>query len=211
MSILFIIMMLFLGSVLIAVVDVLRDNEIKEKQEEESEAARKAQELAKKLESKKTKTKKLVYKLITNRKYLYIETSIWVDRSYNPLFSFLNTHLSKDQKLILPKSQFEEITSIKYQNVGAYLALERIEKLQKRNLLVIQEQELSPMQNVAEYSPLVRVIMSHLQREQKVSFITNDTELRIRLRSDAQEFEQALNIYQGQPILKDCKLLLKKS
>jgi len=121
---------------------------------------------------------------------LVIDSNIWMNERYEPFFDVLLLACkNKNHKIELLASQFDEISNIKKKsdykdptNRRARLAISRIERFQKENLLTIQRITVDA-KNFSYADPeIVTTIISMVKKGVECIFISDDIELRIRVR-----------------------------
>jgi rRNA-processing protein FCF1 len=133
--------------------------------------------------------------LIKGSYYIHIDSNIWMDKDVETFFQNLERFLQKYKKtLVIPNYQLGELWKIKDRNSQSEenqeersfkveLALERIERLQKKRLLKIEELTLTRAKDVYADPQIIRTLEQKAENGEKVALITNDVELRIRTRS----------------------------
>lgn len=133
--------------------------------------------------------------LVKGSYYVHIDSNIWMDKDVETFFQNLERFLQKYKKtLVIPNYQFGELWKIKERNSQSEenqeersfkveLALERIERLQNRRLLEIEEIKFNLGKDVYADPQIIRTLEQKAENGEKVALITNDVELRIRTRS----------------------------
>jgi hypothetical protein len=109
---------------------------------------------------------------------------------YNVFFEILSRVLRENSiKLILFAPQFDEICNIKkkrsYEESGnkrARLAINRIESFQKDDLIIIAPITIDAAPGVYADPLIVKLFINAAKKGQKCNFISDDKELRIRVR-----------------------------
>lgn len=119
-----------------------------------------------------------------------IDTCIWMTEGYGLFFDTLDVLCRRaNYRLMLFGPQFDEITSIKrltaYEdraNVCARLAIDRIERLQKGGLLAITPVSIGTAPGADADPLIVELLSSQAERGVPCTFVSEDKELRIRVR-----------------------------
>ena len=131
---------------------------------------------------------------------LVIDSNIWMNEAYDAFFQTLNVLCKQvSYKLILFGVQIDEISNIKKatnygdeRNKRSRIAINRIESLQKAGLLTIQPISLDAELGAYADPLLVKILSTESRKGVKCTFISDDKELRIRLR------EHLTNCAQGE-------------
>ena len=121
-----------------------------------------------------------------------IDSNIWMDDSkrVNDFFVLLGAACNRGCKFILAGWQFDEIVNVKKR--GAYesksgkkarLAISRIEKFQVDGHLNIDKISVDAKRGVYSDPLIVKVAVDTIKKNKRCVIITNDVELRIRVRS----------------------------
>jgi hypothetical protein len=127
-------------------------------------------------------------KLLTT--HLVIDSNVWMNKEYDPFFSTLS-HLLKEfnYQLVLYGPQFDEICNIKRKESygterdrSSRLATDRIEQFQKEKLLRIVQLTRTARKRAYADPLIVDVLLSVAEEGKRVCLISDDRELRIRVR-----------------------------
>jgi len=139
---------------------------------------------------------------------LIIDTNIWMNRGYDSVFKALAAHLKAgDHRIPLYNAQFEMICDLKERthyksskNLAARCALTRIEEFQVNGLLM-EEFGISGETSEQNASPVVGIVLTALEQQKKVSLVTDDRALRLRLRSHCKNQLEQLELHSGRDLL----------
>jgi len=121
---------------------------------------------------------------------LVIDSNIWMNDKYDNFFDVLR-YVCKEQdyKMKLFGPQFDEIVNIKKKteygeekNKRSRIAINRIEKYQKENLLDITPVSIDAKHDAYADPLIVKFLKSEVGKGVESTFISNDIELRIRVR-----------------------------
>lgn len=143
---------------------------------------------------------------------LIIDSNIWMNLGYDPFFQALEDVLKRDQKgLVLYGPQFDEMCNVKRRsrygtgkNKSSRCAINRIEKFQAEAILRIEPLSIGSDDHAYADLIIVKLIMAHIKNGKNVCFLSDDVELRIRVRGLASG-GGALSIVQGQDFLPLCR------
>lgn len=121
---------------------------------------------------------------------LIIDSNIWMNEEYNSFFFMLSLVCHKNQyRMSLYGPQFDEISNIKRatqfgdeRNKRARLAMSRIEEFQKHNMLRIEPVTVDAQKRAYADPLLVKLITNQARKGIKCTFVSDDKELRIRVR-----------------------------
>jgi hypothetical protein len=121
---------------------------------------------------------------------LVIDSNIWMNEEYDLFFRVLGRCVREaSTQLVLYGPQFDEICNIKLKsrygddrNQRARLAINRIEDFQKGNLLRIEPVTIDPNRSAYADPMIVKLLVADAKRVDRVCFISDDKELRIRVR-----------------------------
>lgn len=119
-----------------------------------------------------------------------IDSNIWMNEHYEHFFALAAIVCERSNLTIdLPNVQFDEITNLKRtkkygspQNARSRLAVNRIETFQTANHLKIIGIRENASRDAYADPLLVRLVMQHVERREPVVLLSDDRELRIRLR-----------------------------
>lgn len=144
---------------------------------------------------------------------LILDSNIWMNPGYDSFFSALGDLLrQKSGILIIYGPQFDEICNVKRkspygsnQNRSARCSLNRIELLQSAGLLQIEPLTIDADVGVYADPLIVKLIVKHTSQGTAVSFVSDDMELRIRVRGLAGKGPGTLSIIQGRDFLPLCQ------
>lgn len=146
---------------------------------------------------------------------LLIDSNIWMAEQYDWFFEALKlVSLDIKQPIGMPGFQFDEICNIKTKtkygeprNHLARLAIGRIERAQKDGWLTIDSISLNSDKRAYADPLLIKLIRECLSQGLRVCFISNDTELRIRVRGQIGDLApDRLNIIEVEA-LRNCEVL----
>jgi hypothetical protein len=147
---------------------------------------------------------------------LVIDSNIWMNEQYEVFFKALKIAAQEMKfKIALPGAQFDEICNIKKRtgygelnNQRARLAITRIEQALKEDWLRINS--ISIDSDKAAYADplLVKIIRSALNLGQRVCFLSDDVELRVRIRAQMADLTpETWAIVEMQTILSGCEAI----
>lgn len=132
---------------------------------------------------------KLIFKKLSNKK-VYIDSNIFLTRmnkAVDRLFNELSNY--SDIIITMPKEQYEEIYNLKSNDENPELSLaarnafRTIEKLFDSNNLEILNLEDNNNKKAYADPVFIKDIINNLKKDEKVFFLTEDKDLRIRLKS----------------------------
>jgi hypothetical protein len=144
---------------------------------------------------------------------LILDSNIWMNPGYDPLFQALEDCLkAADGALTLYGPQFDEICNVKRKtaygtpsNRGARCALNRIERMQTSNRLHIEPLSIDAEFKVYADPLIVKLIVTQTKQGTAVAFLSDDMELRIRVRGLASKGPGKLRIIEGKDLLPMCR------
>ncbi len=121
---------------------------------------------------------------------ILFDSNIWMNRGYDAFFLTLQDQIQRVQsKIELYGPQFDEICNIKkrtkynsYKNASARCAINRIEELQMKDLLQIKPLTIEPDEGAYADPLIIKLILKLINNNEKVVLISDDIELRIRMR-----------------------------
>jgi hypothetical protein len=147
-----------------------------------------------------------------------VDSNMWMNEKYDNLFFCFQQALEQTKRqLIVTRSQFDEVCNLKMatefgssRNARARMAINRIEKLQKHGLLKIDRIAADAKRDAYADPDLVKFIVAEAKQGKSIRFLTDDKELRIRVR----EFLKACpsskwEIPEPDRIVASCDSLLK--
>jgi len=143
---------------------------------------------------------------------LVIDSNIWMNEKYEVFFTVLGQAAAKEGKpIIVYASQFDEICNIKRKSKynddkdrRARLAIGRIEKFQKEGLLRIDLKSFVTNVNAYADPVIIRQLVALAKEGETIWFISDDKELRIRVR------EHLMQIGTGSYIIEDSDALIEQ-
>lgn len=147
---------------------------------------------------------------------LVIDSNIWMNEAYDAVFLTLNVLCKQmSYKLVLFGVQFDEISNIKKatnygdeRNKRSRIAINRIESLQKEGLLTIQPISLDAERGAYADPLLVKILSTESRKGVKCTFISDDKELRIRVREHLTNCAQAeWNVIEIDTLIPQCELI----
>ena len=144
---------------------------------------------------------------------LILDSNIWMNPGYDPFFKALEDILPQAGRILtLYKPQFEEICNVKRKtrygsgrNRAARSALDRIERLQLSGLLNIEPLAIDGDDNTSTGPLIIKLIAARTSHGTDVSFLSDDTELRIRARGLMGRSEGAIFVFHGLDFLPMCR------
>jgi hypothetical protein len=144
---------------------------------------------------------------------LILDSNIWMNPGYDPLFQALEDCLkAAHSTLTLYGPQFDEICNVKRKtaygtpsNRGARCALNRIERMQTSNRLKIEPLSIDAEFKVYADPLIVKLIVTQTKQGTAVAFLSDDMELRIRVRGLASKGPGKLQIIEGKDLLPMCR------
>jgi len=152
-------------------------------------------------------------------KCLVIDSNIWMNPDYEDFFEVLSLASTKNDYVIeLAGVQFDEIVNIKKKtnydtddvNRRARIAINRIEKLQKNKLLNISSVSVDAHQKAYADPTIVRLITEKSKKGLNCTFISDDKELRIRVRQHLIDLATSTwNIIEIEKLLPRCKVVIE--
>jgi hypothetical protein len=121
---------------------------------------------------------------------LVIDSNIWMNEKYDSFFDSMERACALKQfKIELFGVQFDEISNIKRsspfgesKNIRARIAINRIEHLQKCNLLRVVPISIDAKKGAYADPLIVKVLSQQLQQGKNCTFFSDDKELRVRVR-----------------------------
>ena len=130
---------------------------------------------------------------------LYIDSNIFMD---DKAIFFLNS-LTEKNKVIIPQQQYNELYKLKSsadeeKAYKARNAFKKIEELYDKKILKIDD--LSDLNKYNSYADpiFIRLILQNVKNKEKVAFITEDRDLRLRLKIEIEKntsYANYLTIY----------------
>lgn len=172
--------------------------------------------LNERINDKKTKIKIIKDDLIKYLKvdYLLIDSNIWMSYDAKELIDFILKFLIQSRLVIeMPNVQFDEIINLKNlpfdnpKSKKARTALHRIEEFQKAKCLEIVPLELDSKKGAYADPEIIRIILKMNENVKTMTFVSNDRELRIRIRQFTNHLQNNCNIISGEEIT-NLKLIL---
>lgn len=149
---------------------------------------------------------------------LVIDSNIWMNEKYDMFFKALKIAAQKMKfKIALPGAQFDEICNIKRRtgygepnNQRARLAITRIEQALKEDWLRINSISIDSDKTAYADPVLVKIIRSAVKAGQRVCFLSDDVELRIRIRAQMADLKpEKWNIIEMQTIVSGCEAITR--
>ena len=155
----------------------------------------------------------MISDIINNYNTITIDSNIWMNIGYDAFFITLrDIIISNKKQLNLYGPQFDEICNIKkktqygeIQNKLARCAISRIDEFQNNDLLNIEPMTLDAERGVYADPLIIELIIKLLHNGEKVCFITDDIELKIRVKALAKSFKDNLKVMSGKDIIYLCK------
>jgi hypothetical protein len=125
---------------------------------------------------------------------IIIDSNIWMNPDYKNFFITLREQLkSNNNKIVLYGPQFDEICNIKKRthfgnevNFRARLAITRIEESQLNERLIIKPLTIDAVRGAYADPVIITMILKLLDNNENVVLISDDKELRIRMRGLAE-------------------------
>ncbi len=147
-----------------------------------------------------------------------IDTNIWMNEKYWDFISTLYGYCRNNKNILtLLGPQFDEICNLKRNHIpgspthnAAMHALRCIELFQESGLLKIRPLDLEPDEYAYANPDIVKITLAALNKDAVVCFVTDDAELRIRLRGLSQKAKGVLHIFEGEELNESCKYLKNK-
>ncbi len=149
---------------------------------------------------------------------LVIDSNIWMNASYDDFFQTL-THICHNRKIQLNLfgTQFDEISNIKRstkfgdsRNKRARHAIDRIEKLQKLGLLTVESITINSNKGAYADALIVKLLTTSTRSGKHCTFISDDKELRIRVRQHLSNLAEAhWQIVEIEDILHSCSAYIE--
>lgn len=148
---------------------------------------------------------------------LVIDSNIWMNQQYEVFFKALKIAAQEMKfKIALPGAQFDEICNIKQRtgydepkNQRARLAINRIEQALKEDWLRINSISIDADKTAYADPVLVKIIRSAVKVGQRVCFLSDDVELRIRIRAQMADLTpEKWNIVEMQTIVSGCEAII---
>lgn len=130
---------------------------------------------------------------------MVIDSNIWMNERYESFFHCMKLScILKKYKIELFGVQFDEISNIKKaasygdpKNARARIAINRVEALQKVNLLRVVPISIDAKRG-AYADPLIVTVLAQQSREGKrCTFFSDDKELRVRVRQHFSDYSEA--------------------
>lgn len=152
------------------------------------------------------------------RQCIVIDSNIWMNENYEDFFSVLNWACRKQgYVLALFGPQFDEITNIKKntafgedKNKRARLAINRIETFQKQNMLNIHPVTLDSKPGAYADPLIVKLLASQAKQGIDCTFISDDKELRIRVRQHlSDQATGKWEIVEMSDLIPNCKIAVE--
>jgi hypothetical protein len=139
---------------------------------------------------------------------LIFDSNIWMGAQYDPFFSVFNSYLKLNKLTFqMPGWQFDEISNTKKKannNTPTLIAINRIETLQIHGFLTIQDLTKDAAPDIYADPLLVNLITSQLAAGKSIAFISDDTELRVRIRGLTKKNSERLLLAPGRDIIPSC-------
>jgi len=224
-----IIISIFIGSLLFTVKKLKKDAEInknieakKRKAEfeeiirmEEEERIRKEENISKDIDYAQNFLK-YISDIISN--YIIIDSNIWMDFEYDNFFIVIREACCNYKcKINIHSIQFDEIVNIKKNKKAeiqkrkkAWLAIKRIEELQKENILDINQISINPNRKAYADPLIIKLLSEQAQKGVKTTLISNDRELCIRARQILKDKStNAWAVLDFNSLLNDCNFYVK--
>lgn len=184
---------------------------IKENATRQREERRKKEEQEKRESSAGRKKAVSLLRKLVDSQVLILDSNIWMNGAYDALFESLEDSLPiMKGSLQLYGPQFDEICNVKkktafksFSNKSARCAISRIERLQESNLLSIEPLTIDAEKGAYADPLIVKLIMKHIAEGRDVVFLSDDKELRIRIRGLAKG-KGSLEIMKGRELLPAC-------
>lgn len=163
--------------------------EKKRKVEAAESARREAQRAAHELREKATAARaKLAQDILVDN--LIIDSNIWMNEKYDSFFLLLTDVIAQaNRPVVLYGPQFDEICNIKRstsfeetKSKRARLAINRIEQLQKQNLLRVEPITMDSQRGAYADPVSLKLLIALNKNPRTVTFVSDDKELRIRAR-----------------------------
>lgn len=149
---------------------------------------------------------------------LVVDSNIWMNEDYDNFFAVLRRCVrEKSDQLVLYGPQFDEMCNIKRKadygedrNRRARLAINRIEALQKEDLLRIEPVTIDPDRSAYADPMIVKLLVAHAKRAKNLCFVSDDKELRIRVREHLRRAApDRFSIIEGTELLDDCAKVIE--
>lgn len=143
------------------------------------------------------------------KRRIMIDSNIWMNLGYDAFFITLYDQIkSHDEQIELYGPQFDEICNIKnrtkyksFQNSSARCAINRIEEFQLRDLLVIKPLTVDAEKGAYADPLIIKLILNFTKNDEKVVFISDDIELRIRMRGLSEDKKSNCFVLSGQELI----------
>lgn len=123
---------------------------------------------------------------------VYLDSNIYMD-AIREFFNFIVTDIEKGQKIIMLKEQYQEMYKIKQNKSNeesaakAREAFRIIELLQEEDRIEIESLDIESTGSSYADPILIKRIIDDSLNNKKVVFITNDSDLKIRLREQIRQ------------------------
>jgi len=185
--------------------------------EQDAEKERNEKELAQKcvFENAVVERRKAIEFLtgLMNSDCLVIDSNIWMNLEYAPFFEALkDMFVHKEKVLILFGPQFDEICNIKKRSPYgspesrcARSALNRIEEFQLANILQIDHLTIDAVRDAYADVPIIMLIVDRAKNGTNVTLLSDDMELRIRVRGLIGGLQGILVVVEGKQFLPLCR------
>jgi hypothetical protein len=147
---------------------------------------------------------------------LVIDSNIWMKEEYVPFFVALKVVCQRaNYTITMYGVQFDEIANIKKstqygepRNIRARIAIDEIEKFQIAGLLCIKPVGLDAKPGAYADPVIIRVLAEEARKGMRCTFISDDKELRIRVREYLKNFAEAdWTIINMSQLIDQCKLV----
>ena len=144
---------------------------------------------------------------------ILLDSNIWMGPEYESFFIFLREQLrSNDKKIVLYGPQFDEICNIKKKtyyktpkNVRSRIAINRIEDFQLNELLTIKPLTIDAERGAYADPLIIKMVLGLLENNEKVVFISDDKELRIRIRGLSEDKKKNCVVVPGTDLIDKAK------
>ncbi|NOQ31460.1 MAG: hypothetical protein GQ570_10080 [Helicobacteraceae bacterium] len=126
-------------------------------------------------------------------KKVYFDTNILMDEQFTSLMnSFINNNIKIN--IIMPKVQYDEIYNLRQnsneaKSYKARTAFNAIEKLLDHNIICIEGLNKKQKKEAYADPEFIKMIILDIKNNQNVIFLTEDIDLRIRLKGLVKEFQ----------------------
>lgn len=148
---------------------------------------------------------------------IIVDSNIWMKKDYDSIFEVFRIGLEMHNKRVdLLDVQFDEICNIKLKNNydssqshAARRAISRIENFQCANLLTSYKLGIDSNKNAYADPVIIKYALKHVKNGMKVVVVSDDAELRIRVRSLAQDEKDNIVIANGKDLMMICDAFLE--